>query len=166
MCQTPHRAHRIDRMDHCPAQREEHHAIPFEVQLVKLAHSRFTHSLDLGENGLNLHLDQLTASRVRNSELQSSLTPIWGNDRVAAVNDSRGWSREARKDHSGSECDPDDIEQCLDRYQSVRGRSYRDDIPVSDRCKSVDAEKERSVKRLTGKTPRTRVECTRPQGKK
>ncbi len=135
-------------MDHGPAQWEEHHPIPLEVELVKFPYGRSAHAFNLGENCLDLHVNQLISPGVGDSKLESGLVTIRRDDGIATVNDSRGWPRETGKHQPGGECNADDVQECLDSHKDVRRDPDGDDIAVADRSKRVNAEEERPIERL------------------
>src|SRR5205823_4446977 len=88
LSQTPHWTVRIDWMNDCPTQWEEDNPISLEIQVVELSDCRLANLLNLRQNGLDLHLDQLAAARVGDSELQRRLVPIRSHDCIAAINNS------------------------------------------------------------------------------
>ena len=72
-------------MDHCPAQREEYHLILLEVEVVKFPHGRSAHTLNLSENCLDLHVDQMASPPVGDLKLERGLVTIRRDDGIAAV---------------------------------------------------------------------------------
>ncbi len=75
-------------MHHGPTQREEHDSLTLEIQLVEFSNGRSTYALELGENYLDLHFDQLAAPRIGDPKLQCGLVEVRSDYRVTTVNDS------------------------------------------------------------------------------
>jgi len=128
-------------MDYGPTEREEDDAVTLETQVVKLAHEGPVGSLKLGENNLNLDFDELAAPSIGNSEFEARPVAIRSDNSIAAINNSCRGPRKSAEDDACGECDPENVDQRLNRDESISGDSYRDDVAVSDRRKSVDAEK-------------------------
>src|SRR2546423_612726 len=153
-------------MDDGPTEWEEDNAISFERQLVKPSHRRSVNTLDLGENRLDLHLDELTTSCVGNAEFQCGNATVGSNDRVTAVNDPGRGPRKTREDHSCGKCNSDDVEKRLDRDERVSGDTNRNNISIANCGKRIDAEKERAVEGLSRKATANRLKCVGPAKKK
>src|SRR5712671_4153508 len=141
-------------MNHRPTQREKHHTIPFETQFVEFPDGRSTRTLDFGQNCLDLNIDQLAASSIGDSKLESGLVSIRCYDCIPTVDNSRRRSREPGENHACGKRDTDDVQQRFDGDQKVRWNPDRDDVSVADRSKRVDAEKERPVESMSGETAR------------
>ncbi len=60
----------------------------FEIQVVKFARHSPVDLLEPGENNLDLNLDELTGSAIRDSELQSDFVAIRSDNRIAAIDNS------------------------------------------------------------------------------
>lgn len=122
--------------------------------------------LDLGEDYLDLHLDELIASCIGDAEFKRGLVAVWSDYRVMAVDDFCRWPGEPGENDTCRQRDPEDVEQRLDRDERVRGYANRNDVSVADRRERIDAEKERSIEWLSREASEAGLERIGPQQQK